>query len=135
MLMDKRKEPPTLDDAPFKRLRPDDPTHFSTTITRTIASTCPWALPLHSATTKVFQGHTAEVFTCQFSPSGHHVASAGAEKRICRFNAVPLQGHATLLDAYSAVPVDVPQEDTLTRSAALFFILHCFRSLEHFWRQ
>ncbi|KAK3821031.1 MAG: U5 small nuclear ribonucleoprotein 40 kDa protein [Benniella sp.] len=86
MLMDKRKEPPTLDDAPFKRLRPDDPTHFSTTITRTIASTRPWALPLHSATTKVFQGHTAEVYTCQFSPSGHHIASAGVEKRIYLWN-------------------------------------------------
>lgn len=84
-LMDKRKEPPTQDDTLIKRLRPEDSAHFNAAITHAIASARPWTCPIHHTTTKTFQGQTAEVYSCQFSSSGLHIASAGAEKRICEF--------------------------------------------------
>ncbi|KAF8942886.1 U5 small nuclear ribonucleoprotein, partial [Haplosporangium bisporale] len=34
----------------------------------------------------LLQGQTAELYSCKFSPSGEHVASAGAEKSIYLWN-------------------------------------------------
>ncbi|KAG0220805.1 U5 small nuclear ribonucleoprotein [Mortierella sp. GBA43] len=86
MLMDKRKDPPTQDDIHIKRLRPEDPVHLGAAITHPIASAHPWALPIRHTPTRTFRGQAAEVYTCRFSPSGLHIASAGAEKRIYLWN-------------------------------------------------
>lgn len=49
------------------------------------------------------QGQNGELYTCKFSPSGEHVASAGAEKSICKCvdAAVPQLAQHLLLLGYS----------------------------------
>ncbi|KAI7815981.1 U5 small nuclear ribonucleoprotein 40 kDa protein [Gamsiella multidivaricata] len=83
--MDKRKEPPTLDISLFKRQRPDEASPWERAIAHKMAFKNREGAALQTPT-RILQGQTAEVYTCQFSPSGHHISSAGAEKSIYLWN-------------------------------------------------
>ncbi|KAF8941372.1 hypothetical protein BGZ58_010164 [Dissophora ornata] len=79
--MKKRKNPLTVDDLLNKRLRPEEFATANATFTDTLGSMYSWA-PTIQTLANTFQGQTAEVYTCEFSPSGQHIASAGAERSI-----------------------------------------------------
>ncbi|KAG0344283.1 hypothetical protein BG004_004596 [Podila humilis] len=90
--MDKRKDPPTSDGVLIKRQKPEESTAPSNAIAiqtkgasgalvQTVKRTSALKAPI-----MLLQGQTAELYTCKFSPSGEHVASAGAEKSIYLWN-------------------------------------------------
>ncbi|KAF9281971.1 hypothetical protein BGZ68_006296 [Mortierella alpina] len=90
--MDKRKDPPTSDGVLIKRQKPEESASPSNAVTiqtkgasgalvQTVKRTSALKAPI-----MLLQGQAAELYTCKFSPSGEHVASAGAEKSIYLWN-------------------------------------------------
>ncbi|KAF9349406.1 hypothetical protein BGX26_012289 [Mortierella sp. AD094] len=90
--MDKRKDPPTSEGVLIKRQKPEESTSTSNAVTiqtkgasgalvQTVKRTSALKAPI-----MLLQGQSSELYTCKFSPSGEHIASAGAEKSIYLWN-------------------------------------------------
>ncbi|KAF8923033.1 hypothetical protein BGZ58_003444, partial [Dissophora ornata] len=107
--MDKRKDAPSTEGVLVKRQKPDDVASSANAVaiqtkgaSGALIQTVPWHLlirrscDLYSSAVKrtsalkapimQLQGQSAELYTCKFSPSGEHIASAGAEKSVYLWN-------------------------------------------------
>ncbi|KAF9582614.1 hypothetical protein BGW38_010968 [Lunasporangiospora selenospora] len=90
--MDKRKDPPGGEGSLIKRQKPEESESPSNVVTiqtkgasgalvQTVKRTSALKAPI-----MLLQGQSSELYTCQFSPSGEHLASAGGEKTISLWN-------------------------------------------------
>ncbi|KAG0229372.1 hypothetical protein BGW42_001625 [Actinomortierella wolfii] len=55
----------------------------------------------------LLQGQTAELYTCKFSPSGEHIASAGAEKNIYLWNTYGESNNYGIIKGHNATIVEL----------------------------
>ncbi|KAF9976790.1 hypothetical protein BGZ73_007794 [Actinomortierella ambigua] len=112
--MDKRKDPPTSEGVLIKRQKPEE-SNSSTSNAITIQTKGASGALVQKvkrtsalkAPIMLLQGQTAELYTCKFSPSGEHIASAGAERNIYLWNTYGESTNYGIIKGHTAAIVEL----------------------------